>query len=364
MSFLKKLNNVRRFVTQKLTKKIATSNLKYAFDSTNKPTIKKILISRPNKRLGNLLLVTPLIQDVVATFPDCKIDLLVKGGAAPMIFKNYENIDQIIQLPKKPFKELMLFIKSLKKIKTKRYDLVINVDKNSSSGRLTTQFSNSKFKFFGDFDEELPLKDKEYLHIAKYPVYSYRNNLSQLGYGTNDTRGRAEQSGAKPIPPIQLLLSPSEKEEGKKILRQLVGNDKKTICVFTFATGNKCLSEAWWEECYEKLMKAYPDYNIIEVLPFENISKIAFKAPSFYSKSIREIGSLIANTELFIGADSGIMHLASAVQIPIIGLFSTSDFYINKYKPYSNNSIAVNTNEKSVDEIIEIVDAILTKNLT
>lgn len=349
MSFSKAINEIRRILTQKLSKKIATSNLNYAFDATNKPAIKKILISRPNKRLGNLLLITPLIQDVVATFPDCKIDLLVKGSVAPIIFKNYENINQIIQLPNKPFKQLISYIKCPKTIKNKRYDLVINVDKNSSSGRLSTKYSNSKFKFYGDFDEEMLLTNTEYHHIAKYPIYSYRNNLSQLGFDVNDN----------PIPPLDLHLNPSEKEEGKKILQQLVGNGKKTIGLFTYATGEKCLSESWWEECYEKLKIQYPNYNIIEILPFENVSKIAFKAPSFYSKSIREIGSVIANTELFIGADSGIMHLASSVQTPIIGLFSVSDFNLNKYKPYSNNSVAINTNEKSVDDCLDAVSKIL-----
>jgi hypothetical protein len=38
----------------------------------------------------------------------------------------------------------------------------------------------------------------------------------------------------------------------------------------------------------------------------ENVSQIAFK-PTFYSKDIREIGAVIANTEIFIGADSGII---------------------------------------------------------
>ena len=349
MNFSKAINQIRRILTQKLTKKITNSNLNYVFDSTNKPTIKNILISRPNKRLGNMLLITPLIQDVIATFPDCKIDLLVKGRVAPIVFKNYENINQILQLPNKPFKQLMPYIKCLKTIKNKRYDLVINVDKNSSSGRLSTQFSNSKFKFFGDFDEEILKTTIDYHHIAKYPIYSYRNHLSQLGFDVND----------EPIPPLQLLLSPEEKAEGKKILQQLVTNDKKTIGLFTYATGDKCLSESWWEECFDKLKTAYPNYNIIEILPVENISKIGFKAPSFYSKSIREIGSFIANTALFIGADSGIMHLAAAVQTPTIGLFSVSDFNLNKYKPYSNASIAINTNEKSIDDCLDAVSKIL-----
>jgi ADP-heptose:LPS heptosyltransferase len=51
--------------------------------------------------LGNQLLITPLVQEVTDTFPNCKIDLFVKETA--IIFENYENIDSIIKLPKKAF---------------------------------------------------------------------------------------------------------------------------------------------------------------------------------------------------------------------------------------------------------------------
>ena len=38
----------------------------------------------------------------------------------------------------------------------------------------------------------------------------------------------------------------------------------------------------------------------IEVLPVQNVSQLHYAIPSFYSKDVREIGSLIANTDLFI----------------------------------------------------------------
>lgn len=349
MNFSKVINQFRRTITQKLTKKIANSSVKYNFNEVNKPNIANVLIIRTNKRLGNLLLITPLVQDIISTFPNCKIDLLVKGTLAPVIFKNYDNVNQIILIPNKPLKELAKYLKCIKIIKKNRYDLVINVDKNSSSGRLATKYANSKFKFFGDFDEEIQLKNTDYEHIAKYPIYSYRDNLIQLGYDVTN----------KPIPSLNLKLSHSEIEEAKEIVKKLVLNDKKTICLFTYATADKCLPESWWEEFYEKLKTKYPNFNIIEVLPFENVSKIGFKAPSFYSKSIREIGSFISNTELFIGADSGIMHLACAAQTPTLGLFSVSN--LNKYQPYTNSSFGINTTQKSIDECLDIVNEMLQK---
>lgn len=159
---------------------------------------------------------------------------------------------------------------------------------------------------------------------------------------------------------MDLKLSPLEISEGKKTVKELVKNDKKTISIFTYATDDKCYSKAWWDEFYEKLKLAFADdYNIIEVLPVENISQIEFKAPTFYSKDIREIGAVIANTVIFIGADSGIMHLASASLTPTVGLFSRENQ--KTYEPYNNNSVAINTTTSTMDEWLKIINNILIK---
>ena len=347
MSILKKVNVFRRIVTHNLTKNIGNSQKNQIIDFSQKIEIKRVLISRPNHRLGNLLLITPLVQDVIATFPDCKIDLFVKGGLAPIVFKNYTNINYIIELPKKPFKNLIDYFKVWVKIKKQKYDIVINVDKNSSSGRLSAQFADAKYKFFGELDEEMQLKYTDYEHIAKYPVYEFRSFLTKLGFPKNEN----------PVPSLDLKLSASEIAEGHTIVKELVKNDKKTICIFTYATSDKCYSESWWEEFYERLKIEYSDYNIIEILPVENISQIGFKATTFYSKDVREIASVVANTTLFIGADSGIMHLASAAKTPTIGLFSRPN--INMYRPYNNNSTAIDTNSGNKENWIETINNVL-----
>jgi ADP-heptose:LPS heptosyltransferase len=65
----------------------------------------------------------------------------------------------------------------------------------------------------------------------------------------------------------------------------------------------------------------------------------------------------MANTEVFIGGDSGIMHLASAAQVNTVGLFSRDN--IKMYQPYNNDSVAINTNTDSIDDYIIILDKIL-----
>jgi ADP-heptose:LPS heptosyltransferase len=341
MKIKKNINGVRRSVMRSLTKNIGKSSID--LNPEKDIIIKRILISRPNHRLGNLLLLSPLVQEVIDTFPESKIDLFVKGGITPSIYKNYTNIDKITQLPKKPFSNLFQYIKGWTSIRTKRYDLVINASFGSSSGRLSTLFANSKYRLFGDFDENCSLQYSDYGHSAKNSVYNLRHYLSKLGRSENTDK----------VPSLDLKLDKNEIQKGKEKLLELVKNDKKTICLFTNATGEKCYSESWWTEFYDKLEKAFPEYNIIELLPVENISKLNFKIPSFYSKDIREMGAFIANCVLFIAADNGVMHLASASGTPTVGLFYVTDE--NAYKPYGNKSFSINTGNVDNEGIIDLL---------
>lgn len=344
-----KINAVRRTAMRFLTKNIGSSHKIPNKIIDNPDRIKQILICRPNARLGNLLLITPLIKEISAAFPEAKIDLFVKGTLMPVILKNYSQIGEIIILPKKPFSNLLAYIKVWLKIKHKKYDIAINVDKDSSSGRLAVEHSKATFKFYGDDLNENDSKAKDYAHIAKYPVYNFRDFLKSVSLNSPD----------KPIPETDLQLSDVELAHGRKILSNKFENEKQTIAIFTYATGDKCFSEFWWTDFYELLKIKYErDYNILEILPVENISKIGFKATSFYSKDIREIGAVLASTVLFIGADSGIMHLANAAHVATIGLFSVSN--LQKYAPYGYGSQGIDTNTiVSKNQYILIIDGIL-----
>lgn len=341
----KRINNLRRRLMRNITKNIGGSYKVPVIDKKVPYIVEKVLIIRPNHRLGNQLLLTPLVQEVINTFPNCKIDLFVKGGVAFPVFENYDHVITIYQLPKKPFSNLYKYFRTWANIKKKRYDLVINGDKNSSSGRLLTQLSKSTLKIFGENYEELSARYEDYKHISKYPVYNLRHYLTKLGYPENKSN----------LPVLDIKLTEAEIANGKKLLLNITKNSKKTICIYTNATGEKCYSEAWWEAFYNRLLLEFPQYNIIEMLPIENISKINFKAPNFYSKDIREMGAIINNTSIFIAADNGVMHLASASLTPTIGFFSVTNLEV--YAPYGNGSMAFRTNESNIDDWIQAIRA-------
>ncbi len=352
MSFKRKVNRFRGIVMHSLTKHIGRSAFdKESFKSSNE-AIKRVLISRPNSRLGNQLLITPLVQEVSNIFPDCKIDLFVRGNIAPVLFENNENIGRIIRLPKKPFKELFKYMNVWISLRKYHYDIVINGDQHSSSGRISTQIANARYKFSGDIDDELNVRYKDYKHMAKMPIYNLRKDLTDLGLEVENSQ----------IPYLDINLSATEIQEGKEILQNIVANDKKTICIYTFATADKCYSPSWWKPFYERLKEEYAEkFNILEVLPAENVSQIDFQALSYYSRDLREMAAVIHNTEVFITGDCGVMHLASAAHTPTIGLFSVSN--LERYKPYNKGSLGIDTNTTDTDGIVREIDKILSANI-
>jgi ADP-heptose:LPS heptosyltransferase len=297
--------------------------------------------------LGNQLLTTPLIQDLAVQFPACRIDLFVKGGLGPVLFSHHKNVGSIIALPKKTFRHLIRYLGGWIRLRRKHYDLAINVIEYSSSGKIATRMAQARHKCFGGLTDAQRQKHADANHVAKQPVYAVRDYLSALGFPITPL----------PVPPLSLELTSQELDTGKALLQELVPGEGKTICLFTYATGEKCFPGSWWHGLYRELQEKFPGYRIIEVLPKENISMIDFQAPTFYSQDIRQIGALIAQTAVFIGADSGMMHLASAVHLPVIGLFSVTN--PEAYGPYGFGSIAITIEEDRTTAVLNALTSIL-----
>lgn len=343
----KKINNIRRKLLYSLTKHIKGKTVQFdsVDDILQRPI--RVLISRPNSRLGNLLMVTPLVQEIERLLPNAKIDLFVRGGVGFPIFENYKSINKLIVLPSKPFKELGKYIRVWWNLKKEDYDLVLNVIPNSSSGRLSAQLSKASMKDFGDEVESLKLEYPDYIHMAKQPVYNLRYLLSQSGI----------DFPAAAIPILSFNLTEDELENGERVYHEIIPQDKPTIYIYTFATGNKCLTTTWWTSFYDKLKFEFPNYNIVEVLPKEKVSQIDFAAPSYYSTDLHEMVATISKGSLFITADCGVMHLASASNIPVLALFNITS--IEQYGPYNNGSKAVYSDKVTQEELIQFSRDIL-----
>ncbi|GGE94711.1 ADP-heptose:LPS heptosyltransferase [Chishuiella changwenlii] len=349
MSFKAKVNQYRRKIMRSLTGGIGKDSLN-KINKNEVLKLDKVLVSRPNHRLGNTLLITPLIQEIIAYNPQVQIDLFVKGRVTPIIFENYPQINQIIELPKKPLKEFGNYLNVWFKVKKKKYDLVINVEKESSSGKISASLARAKYKLFGD-EFISDTKQEIQLHQAQYPVYQFRKFLELFGHPLNVNH----------VPSLNIQLTDKEIEKGKEILEGVTKNsDKKTLAFFTFATGGKCYSEEWWTTFYELFYPKYAEeYNLIEILPVENISMLQRRLPEFYSKDVREIAAVMYNCEIVVAADSGMMHLSCAAPTKTIGLFKSESF-LERYKPYGNENAVVVAKDDNQQGVMKEIERLLS----
>jgi ADP-heptose:LPS heptosyltransferase len=295
------------------------------------------------------LLITPLIQEITTVFPNCKVDLFLKGGMGPTLFKNYNAVANYFLLPKKHFKYFLHYLKCWVLLKRSYYDIAINISQDSSSGRLSLQWARAKYKIYGEQNIALEAQYQDYNHFAKKTIYLLRLYLKGLD---------CYQEENIQIPNLNLILDTGEVNTGKNLLNKIVNNNKETIGIYTYATGSKCYTKNQWMYFYEKLNERYGnEYNIVEILPIENVSQIDFKGLNFYSTEIREIASLMRNMKIVISADCGMMHLASASSVTTIGLFKFNNMH--KYRPYGNNSISLIIQNLEEEEIFTKIDNIL-----
>lgn len=335
---IKRLNPLKSKIFYFFTRSFQNTKRGDQLKKLPKDSIIKVLISRPNHRLGNQLLLTPLIQEVKKQFPNCRIHLVVNGNLSSILFSKDHHIEKIINLPKKPFNNIFKYIASIAMLVSNKYDIAIAGCENSNSSKIFVKLSRASFKIYNSKTNEL---DKP-VHIAEIPIYNLKTIL-------NPFENLKDYNYSK----LSIELTNEEIEKGNLLLRKLFNNTKKTICIYTFATGSKCHSEEWWTTFYNNLKIKFNDFNILEILPFENVSQINFTSTHFHSKDLREIASIIENSEIFIGADCGIMHLSASTNTTTIGLFNQTNS--NIYCPYGNKNLSVDTNTIQISELIEII---------
>ena len=336
-----RINYLRRKITRFFSKIFVSNKLSEDNFSLNISQVKKVLVSRPNHRLGNNLLMTPLITEISEIFPNAEIHLFTKGNLADTVFENYKNVTRLIKLPRKPFKNLIDYFSCWTSILNEKYDIAINTNRVSSSGKLAVKLSRSNYKFYNILNENSKSFD-DYSHNAKNPIYNLRHQIKNKINRFN-----------KKIPKLDIKLRDYEIENGKKLLKSMFRDQKPVISIFTFATGEKCYNKTWWKDLYFKIKKLENNYNILEILPAENVSQIDFAAKSYYSRDIREIASVMYNVKVFIGADSGMLHLAHSSSVTTIGLFNITESEF--YGVYGDNNISIDTNDNNSDYIINTI---------
>lgn len=314
--------------------------------------IHRILICRPNHRLGNLLLLTPLVTEIQRLFPNADVDIVMAGEHVAELFQTFPNVRHIYNLSRRMVRHPVALVRTAALIRRMRYDVAIDPCEASQSSRFLAAVAKPRHMVGALRGRSVAGPRPAWMehapvHIAQWPVHLLRGRVgAQL----------AEQE----FPALDIRLSEEERQRARTRLDQVIhANDsphfQRVVGVFAAATGAKGYAVDWWQRFIRIVKARHPGAAIMEIVPADGRPRLAL--PSFGSPSPREVAAVIANMTCFVSADCGVMHLASAAGTPTIGLFKASDPL--KYAPYGHGSRAIDTNGKSPEEVAETTSALI-----
>lgn len=310
--------------------------------------IHRVLVVRPNHRLGNVILLTPLIAELERAFPGAEIDILAAGGAAEGLLRRFPLVHRVHALPHRMVRHPFATIATLARLRKNRYDLAIDAGAGSLSGRLLLALAAPRYGLgVPDACEPMQAETQPSLprHFAKLPVFLLRRALAPR-----------VKTGDTPYPPVTIRLTSLERDAGHELLGNLADPllpGRTTLGVFANATGAKRYADSWWIEFLSAINAALPSCTIVEFLAADGRSRLGDRFRTYYSNDVRKLASVISNLTCFVSADCGVMHLAAASGVPTIGLFSVTD--PTRYEPYGGLSRSVLTTGRDAQEIAAIV---------
>ncbi len=300
--------------------------------------IHRILILRTNHRLGNTVLLSPLLQELETLYPGAEIDILASGGAARILFSTRFQIRRIVTLARRMPRHPIQTLRLLRTVYREPYDLAIDASLSSNMGRMILGKCNARFKLGFPTDPDVQGPMHEYHEHC--PTHFALRNVHLL-------RTAAGRRASREWPRLNIELSSLETIRGQQALESILGDSEDegrgplVLGLFANATGDKCYPGDWWSTFTEVLREKHPGIRIIDVLADHGQSQLPGKCRPFYSRDLRKLGAVISNLDGFISGDCGVMHLASAVGTPTLGLFSRDN--MDKYAPYGGHNAGLST---------------------
>lgn len=263
-------------------------------------------------------MTTPAVAALRRVFPDAFISYAVEDPYQDLVEGN-PNLDKIYVIKKK--QGLKGFLRLIQQVRREKYDAVLDFH-GGPRASLVTLFSRAKLKAgyrinYRNFiyNIKIPRKPKKG-HV--HSVENHMNLVKSLGVNID------------PIPPLFVpRATKSEVEKIEKFIKENRLEGRKIITIHISA-GNKFRD--WGVENWLKLadgLSQRPEVRIVltgaeeDAKAGEEIMSKS-KAPVLSSVGrlkLRELRELISRSLLFIGPDSGPMHIAATTSTPIVALF-------------------------------------------
>ena len=343
-----RINDWRRRVAHGLMRLLFGAPAQLSSEPLPRTGIYRIVICHISHTLGNALLLTPLIQELEATWPGAEIDIVTRSQVGQQLYGHYAGVNRVFQLPSHGVGHPLQWLRGIRGMRKAHYDLAIDPDPQSQTGRLLLLMAHATYKlgFTGRkksgnvthavaIPEALPSKGQR-------PVFLLRSALG-------DAIG-----SSYPVPDIR--LDAIESDKGQDTLARVLAaspaalsSRRKTIGVFANATGPKLLGQDWWSPLLQALEASCPDYQLLEIIPMFGRSMLGSRYPAYYTTDLRKLGGVLAALDAYISLDCGIMHLATASRAPTLGIFTTTN--AAEWGPYGAGNHAVHAYELAPDAV-------------
>ena len=280
--------------------------------------VKKILVIGLSN-IGDAILTTPVIQALRENFPHAHLAVLA-GPRAFSVFKSDRRIDKKIIYDKKICWKNKLSL--LNRLRHDRYNLVVDLRSSAFSIILGAKYHTSVFA----------RPPKSLVHMKDRHLWK----LKSLGLDTDDARGPS------------VMFSGDERNYVNRLFDrwQIKGGD----ILVALSPGARNMTKRWEKEAYRQLAgRLTKEYNakIIMVgdeqdrpLVEEIISRIKPAPLNAAGKtSVGELTFLLTKCRLLVSNDSAPMHLAWAVNTPVVAIFGPTSH--KKYAPAGPDDIVV-----------------------
>jgi len=291
----------------------------------------KILLVRP-RLIGDVLLTTPVIRAIRRRFPDAELVYLVEAHAAPVVSANSHLSETVVIRHRRGVRRLLEDLTLALRLRARRFDVAIDMHGGSRSGWLT--FATGARMRVG---YDVSGRSWMYTHrVARPRGYAPRHSVLSMW----DLARVIDASWDEPLTPGgDRLEMPVTKAAAAVVARRLddMGvTAADEIVVMHAAAGNEF--RRWPQASFGAVARSLAQTRRRVVLvvgsnqdaaTIDRIVRLAqpdraapagriHAAPGW---PLDELRALMDRSALFVGGDSGPMHIAAASNVPIVAIF-------------------------------------------
>lgn len=289
-----------------------------------------ILLVRP-RLIGDVLLTTPAIGALRRRFPDATLIYLVEEAAAPVIQANPHVSETIVIRHRRGWRRLVEDFSLARRLRSRRIDVAIDLHGGPRSSWLT--FASRARKRVG-YDVSgrswmyTDLIPRPRGYAPRHSVLNQWDLLAPVDPAFNDpptpARDRIEmrvdeRAGASADARLAALGVPAGAEI--IVLHAGAGNEFRRWPEESFSEVISALATNQDRRAVVVIGSAAESATVERVVTSSMRGNPAGRIVAAAGWPLAELRALVARASLFIGGDSGPMHVAATSDVPIVALF-------------------------------------------